>query len=164
MALLVADCPRCGSHSITFDVTGNTILNEDYGTWEAFCVCRHCEVSTIFELHWDEGTREMASRLPEPRGLESVNEYYRVERHVTVADFNTRPSPEHVPTEIVAAFDEGAKCLAIGCFNAAAAMFRLALDIATRRLLPSDDAGGRPLARKIHHGLVGGRDTKASVC
>ena len=60
--------------------------------------------------------------------------------YVSVADRAARPSPEHVPDPIAAAFNEGAKCLAINCFNAAAAMFRLALDLATQELLPSDDA------------------------
>ena len=60
--------------------------------------------------------------------------------YVSVSDRAARPSPEYVPDPIAAAFEEGAKCLATGCSNAAAAMFRLALDIATVGLLPSDDA------------------------
>lgn len=44
--------------------------------------------------------------------------------------------PEHLPAPIRAAFEEGAKCFAIGCFNASAAMFRLSLDLATKPLLP----------------------------
>ena len=47
--------------------------------------------------------------------------------------------PEHLPERIAAAFTEGAKCLAIGCHNGAGTMFRLCVDLATRRMLPEVD-------------------------
>jgi len=48
--------------------------------------------------------------------------------------------------DIKAAFEEGAKCLAVDCPNAAATMFRLCIDLGTRALLPDKgepDAGTR---------------------
>ncbi len=50
--------------------------------------------------------------------------------------------PEHVPDAIKDAFSEGAKCLAIGCPNAAATMFRLCIDLATKQMLPLEDLDG----------------------
>ncbi|QWZ78804.1 DUF4145 domain-containing protein [Aeromonas sp. FDAARGOS 1419] len=46
--------------------------------------------------------------------------------------------PEFLPDEIRTNFDEGAQCYSIGCFNAAATMFRLCLDKATKSFLPAD--------------------------
>lgn len=42
------------------------------------------------------------------------------------------------------AFSEGAACLSIGANNAAAAMFRLTIDLATKGFLPREDAEGGP--------------------
>ncbi len=44
-------------------------------------------------------------------------------------------APEHLPKDVKTAFDEGASCMASGCFNAGAAMFRLCLDLATKPML-----------------------------
>ena len=68
--------------------------------------------------------------------------------HVSISDRDARPSPEYVPAHVAAAFEEGAKCLAIGCFNAAASMFRLVVDMATEELLPdAEPAKGTRMLR-----------------
>ena len=53
MAELVANCPRCGSRHITFDVGAATAYRVEYGWqhwYEAFGVCRHCGRTAIFVL------------------------------------------------------------------------------------------------------------------
>ena len=129
MTLLDANCPRCGAQRMTFDLTQET--RAPSGKWETFCVCRRCELATIFVL--------MGSQSPLQCGG-MANKKLTVMKFVSTADEYTRCSPAHVPDPIAAAFNEGAKCLAIDCFNAAATMFRLAVDLATSELLPSDDA------------------------
>ena len=47
--------------------------------------------------------------------------------------------PEFLPKPISEAYREGATCITVECFNAAATMFRLCLDLATRPLLPEKD-------------------------
>ena len=128
MALLVNDCSRCGVRRITFDLRGES--NFGYRRWEAFCVCRSCGQATIFKLR-GEG---------KPSDFETIHDHMNIGGRVTVADHNVRPSPDNLSDAIAAAFNEGAKCLTIGCHNAAATMFRLAVDIATEDLLPSDKA------------------------
>jgi hypothetical protein len=44
--------------------------------------------------------------------------------------------PDHVPHAIRAVFDEGTDCLSIDCWNAAGAMFRKVLDLATKEKVP----------------------------
>ena len=51
MAMLVKDCPRCGSASITFDVAAQVYIGQEYGWvsyFEVFCICRNCNRPTIF--------------------------------------------------------------------------------------------------------------------
>ena len=122
---------------MTFDLGGANAIG-GY-CWESFFVCRGCGRATIFEL---EGGAS-------PFEFEAIHNHLRLVGIVSVADCDARPAPEHVPDRIAAAFQEGAKCLAVGCFNAAAAMFRLAVDIATRDLLPSDDAAPDAQTRRF---------------
>ena len=147
MPELVGDCPRCGAQSITFDLTQDTLLGQRYrwmGVWEAFCVCRRCHLATIFVLHQSEPDDGELQR----RGLHAItgaaNDDVTIHSYVNITNIKARPSPEHLPDAIKAVFQEGAKCLAVGCFNAAASMFRLALDLATKERLPSPAAEDGP--------------------
>jgi len=60
---------------------------------------------------------------------------------VTAADNASKPAPPDLPEELETPFIEGTRCLASGCPNAAGAMFRLCLDIATKSRLPEDSDG-----------------------
>jgi len=53
-------------------------------------------------------------------------------RHISPADVDTAPPPEDLPDDIDRAFREATKCAVVGCYNAAGAMFRLCLDLATK--------------------------------
>lgn len=61
---------------------------------------------------------------------------FEINRFISVRDNTAQKPPEHLPEEIENAFNEGAACLTIGCNNAAATIFRLCVDLATRSLLP----------------------------
>ena len=119
---------------MTFELHGESRI--EWNVWESFAVCRNCDRATIFKLETEDA----------PSDSEMINTQTGLLGHVSVADRDARPSPEHVPEPIAAAFQEGTKCLAVGCFNAAAAMFRLVVDFATVELLPSDEAE-RPNAK-----------------
>jgi hypothetical protein len=65
-----------------------------------------------------------------------VHSIFRPDDFLNVSDLaGAVEAPEHVPAHVKAAFDEGAKTLRIGCYNAAGAMFRLCLDLATKPLI-----------------------------
>ena len=72
----------------------------------------------------------------------SANTVVRVDSYISEKDAAGQPAPQYVPKDVKAAFEEGATCIAVGCFNAAACMFRLCVDIATRTLLPLLDENG----------------------
>lgn len=146
MTELVDDCPRCGSKKITFDVTQEHFLFSKYNWqywYEAFSVCRHCRRSTTFVL---SQKLEPKNDIIHKNGLlkiqGAINRFMKVEGFVSLKDAAAIDPPEHLPEDIAAAFSEGAKCSAIGCHNAAATMFRLCIDIATRSLMPEIDEDG----------------------
>ena len=76
--------------------------------------------------------------------------YKTAVEHMLQKDRDAIAPPEHIPTEILQAFSEGATCLSVGCFNAAATMFRLAIDLATRPILPEGDANGLNARVRYH--------------
>jgi hypothetical protein len=148
MAEFVNDCPRCGAKKITFDIAGDVVLGTiDTLTYvfETLCLCRACERSTIFVMHakvensshsWNSGG------LSQARG--SLYHGIDIMGHVSVASEATILPPEFIPADVEACFKEGTACLAIQCFNAAGAMFRLVLDLATKKLLPAEGADNGP--------------------
>lgn len=154
MSELVADCPRCGSAKITFDLTQDQPIEMHYDwqrRYEAFCTCRRCNKSTIFVLGYSVHA-PLDFRKYRPVDFPSaVNRYMDIEGIVTQKDNATVFPPEYLPPEIDAIFKEGATCLCVDCYNAAGTMFRLCIDIATRGMLPDGEAEG--LNSKVRRNL-----------
>lgn len=145
MSELVADCPRCGSKKITFDLTQQHFFETWYGwqCWvEAFCICRHCRRATIFIL----SQKTAVDKIIHEEGLlklsSAVNRYMKIESYVSLKDMVAIQPPEHLPKDIEAAFREGAACISIKCYNAAGTMFRLCIDLATQPKLPKENKDG----------------------
>ncbi|MFH7566576.1 DUF4145 domain-containing protein [Oceanimonas smirnovii] len=144
MSLLVADCPRCGTKDITFDV-GNQVQVATRFSWqmvlEIFCVCRACRHPTIFLVsqnhhHYADILKAGLSEVGS-----AINDLVKVERYIGIQDNSAEVPPEHLPENIERIFKEGSACMSIGCYNAATTMFRLCLDLATKSLLPDDAEG-----------------------
>ena len=163
MTELVDDCPRCGAQKMTFDVKEDTLVHflEDFLYYEAFCVCRDCRKATVFELKSAVPARRGYTH---PRPTEGGS--YEAQGYISVANHNTTLPPKHCPPEIDNAFQEGAKCMAVGCYNAAGAMFRLCLDLATKKLASSSKDSGRykvancTQAQPVFYGFAGLPDGK----
>lgn len=146
MAELVANCPRCGSRHITFDVTAATVFRVEYGWqqwYEAFGVCRHCGRTAIFVL--SESVNADYNYVHKTGLLKvegSLNNFVEIRGNISLKDSASVAPPEFLPKEIEAVFQEGATCLAVGCYNAAGTMFRLCVDLATKSMLPGEEVAG----------------------
>lgn len=144
MSELVANCPRCDSQRMTFDLVCQVPTEIQYGwqQWlEVFCICRACNKPTIFVVSQKEpGDERFVKAGLQTLGF-SANQCVAVKRFVSVQDQSAVKPPEHLPENIQQIFNEGAACMAIGCNNAAGTMFRLCLDLATKPLLPEEADG-----------------------
>jgi hypothetical protein len=147
MPELVADCPRCGSGRITFDLHGANWIGKSYDwqhKYEAFCVCRRCHRSTVFYIA--KSTDAYDAKVNTEQQVKdydgSLNDCFGIEGYLSLKDRDPIPPPEHLSEKIETAFREGATCMAAGCFNAAGTMFRLCLDFATKALLPKEEVAG----------------------
>ena len=143
MSILVTDCPRCGAEHMTFDVVAQLLVEaRSWQHWfEIVCVCRHCERSTIFVVSQDHPQHDVVFKKENAlvQFGHSLNEYVTVQRFIGLRDNVSQKPPKHIPDDIEAAFNEAATCTAVECWNAAAAMFRLCIDLATRPLLPAEE-------------------------
>jgi hypothetical protein len=146
LAELVADCPRCGSKKITFDLIQELPIYVKYNwqQWfETFCICRQCRRSTVFVLSQNvDAEKESVHENGLVKQVGAVNRFMDIEGTISRKDSASIEPPAYLPAQIDAAFREGATCLAVECFNAAGTMFRLGVDIATRNLLPAGEADG----------------------
>ena len=152
MAELVTVCPRCHAQRVTFDATVDTLVGVEAAIqlqYEVFCVCRACERATIFLVQEKEHVcaQRLRARLThqQPVGVrprESIDSFDLL-GHISPADVDTAPPPEGLPEDIDRAFREATKCAAVGCYNAAGAMFRLCLNLATKGV------EGRNLAARL---------------
>jgi hypothetical protein len=157
MAILAADCPRCGIQHTTFDVLRTHLLRKAHGWqcwYEAFCVCRHCLQSTVFVLSQDADSHPQTFDEIDPETLEgSANRLLNVERSITVKDRVKHSPPDHLPEDIARAFNEASTCMAVECWNAAGTMFRLCVDLTVKPMWPEgapDNLKRAPLGPRLN--------------
>ena len=146
MAILVQDCPRCRAKHVTFDCTAEMALPQRYDwqrRYEVFSVCRACKRATVFVLVQPDIDQVYGEQLRIHGAIAAAGPFgaltpkLKCDTYISLKDRDAIDPPEHLPDDVKAAFVEGTKCLAIGCHNAAATMFRLAVDLATRSMLPA---------------------------
>lgn len=142
MGLIVAICPRCRAKDMTFDILAGREAGAEYGWkkhYEFYCECRRCFQGSILILvtrnyEVKEAVDSVEKILHSQMGL---NIALSVDGYISLKDHIASNPPEHLPPDVETAFKEGAACLAVGCYNASGAMFRLAIDLATKNLLPT---------------------------
>lgn len=156
MADFVNDCPRCPARSITFDALKLVTVgySAPFNVRELFCRCRACGFTTVFKVR---ATDALTERVVENLDLDAskfeLSQYFRVYGYVSTSDKESVTAPADVPADVESAFREGAKCLAAECPNAAAAMFRLAVDLATQPKLPPPEKAEPPYKVRRDLGL-----------
>ena len=146
MPLLVADCPRCSAKDHTFDVlaANQCAFQDGWQHWhESFSRCRACEKTTIFVLCDRIGKDCTALYRKGFMSYQSaLNRYCDVDHFINYSDVYAVSAPDHLPENVKLAFEEAARTLAIGCWNAAGCMFRTSIDLATKDLLPEEEVDG----------------------
>ncbi|MGY4332784.1 hypothetical protein ACVWWG_007201 [Bradyrhizobium sp. LB7.2] len=148
MAQLVANCPRCGADKMTFDVENSVNVGTKHGwqRWfEIFSICRNCHRPTIYRVSqnkpaWDN--QGPAFRNAPEKFQDSLSPHFEIEGFVNLSDRANVEAPEHTPPLIAEVFREAASSIAVNNWNAAGAMFRLAINLATQPLLPPGSMPG----------------------
>lgn len=155
MSTLRADCPRCGTQRITFDTSSFLFIEDGHAGWnkrfEIFGACRNCSRSTTFVIELSAyNEQNNINELKWWSQDRHLNDAFQINGYISLKDRVTFEPPEHVPEHISAIYREGATCASVECFNAAATMFRLCVDLVTKPLLPdpSDQSVEQPKAHQ----------------
>jgi len=159
MPIFVTDCPRCGSKQMTMDVTAavHRFERHNWQQWyEIFCVCRTCHRPSIMLIAQQDIKSKVATSAAAMLSFNgSLNDDFRIDGPITLKDNFRHEPPEFLPDDVLRAYTEATQCLAIGCYNAAATMFRLCLDLVTRPLLPDPADTSRPQPSGKHRRDLG---------
>lgn len=142
---LVYNCNFCGSKKIRFDVLATTMHKENYHHqihWEAFSQCSHCKKGCVLVIQRGNNFRDLYPQdyysfdsnlcLNEKT---NINDHFQVKKILVPPNKGQIICPQFVPENIKYIFTEATQCLAMDCFVASGAMFRLCLDLATKDLL-----------------------------
>ena len=136
MPTIVENCPRCKANDHTFDIVGgNPVVTPEDIFIEAFSICRACNQSVVFLIKSIYGGASLDALMAARGNLNSENNQYYVDGYINISHTSPFPPPEHLPDEVNKVFIEATRCHAIGCWNAAGAMFRSTIDVATKELL-----------------------------
>lgn len=127
MGFLVRDCIRCGVARVQMIARGFAYY--DGNNAEVFLECASCRRGSIYDgqpyddpvsMHGAIDTQRVFSQLP-------------VLVHIAAP-----PLPPTVPQRIAALFSEAATCRRSGHYEAAGAIFRKTIDVATKHLFDED--------------------------
>ncbi len=152
--LWLGKCPRCGVDQVTFDVKSSVVI--EYSTYEPteiFVQCRHCWKPSVFLI---EKKLQTSRQLSDLKGF-FASSTWDFQNYVVVVP-STQACPDHTPADVSSIFDEAAKCLGVGAYEAAGTMFRKVVDKVTRGMLPpqpSDEDKSHPdfIAWKVRKDL-----------
>ncbi|MEP9892194.1 DUF4145 domain-containing protein [Klebsiella sp. GG_Kp171] len=155
MGSMADDCPRCGARKIRFDVNGFNFIKTHrlptgrlFHQYEIYCVCAECTKTSIFNCYTLTAKQLEEHNINWERGVYNLKDYVQVNGPLSPADLKCGEPPEFLPVVINERYKEGLKCLSIGCYNAAATMFRLCLDYATKERTPNSDSGPNSTIRR----------------
>lgn len=152
MALLVTDCPHCGTKHVGFSIKFSNQWPKDVHRYNVFGSCPGCHkpfCAVVATTHAGD----------DPKGTEG--DVGSLQRFSVRSFFPVRPpskSPEHVPPIAAKAFIEGADNLLDGRYTSAVAMFRRSLDVATQQY--SDEVTAWKLEKRIDKFAAEGLITK----
>lgn len=159
MAELVANCPRCDAKQHTFIVKNFFHISTEYNwrkIYESHCICKNCARGTIFIV--SQKNLDHKDLFSDTNNLYdyigSINQIMDVEDYVSIRNTTFKKPPEYVPENIQNVFIEGSQSFSGNCPNAAAAMFRLCIDLTTKDLLPTSETPIEGLNKNVRSRLA----------
>ena len=139
MPTIAMDCPHCLRDKMTFDVTGwkERQVNAHGDTQLSIaCFCRNCcrlaEAVAVFRAHQRDDLGAVVRGLQQ--GQSDLTKF--AGRFTISPPRPTVHAPEHISPEVKRAFLQGEHNRQQRHYDAAGAMFRKALDVATKQKMP----------------------------
>lgn len=132
MPFIVKNCVRCGVKNIQMIVVGQ--VSYDANEWEVSAACTDCKQLSI----WRWRSRSGAEPMKLSGNLEKTDLPADVRGPVRIATTALEIS-DHVPERIADLFCEANECRQMTWYEAAGAMYRKTVDVATKHIYATDE-------------------------
>jgi hypothetical protein len=132
MAFIVRDCVRCGVKNIQLMVVGE--VQRTARTWEFAAACTDCKQLSIWSYDVGSGVSPQKQN-GNVAGVPGVSVPNTPTRIATAAiDLS-----HHIPDRIAGLFREANECRQMTWYEAAGAMYRKTVDVATKHIYATDE-------------------------
>lgn len=132
MAYVIRDCVRCGIKSIQQRLVGSSRL-EAFG-WEVAVSCNDCSQLSIYKIRLrDSSIRPMDFGESNLENSSTTLDENPVRIATTAVSLS-----EHIPRRIAGLFREANECRQMTWYEAAGAMYRKTLDVASKHIYTHD--------------------------
>jgi len=125
MAVILRDCPHCPAENSYFRIVWNSVTPNSPYAWNCCALCGACNTPICFVAY-------SSSTTSEPGTFKGGN----IEPTWQVSEIwparVASKAPDHTPPAVKARFEEGEDAFSRHKWNSAVAMYRSALDIATK--------------------------------
>ncbi|MCY1531470.1 hypothetical protein D9M68_666970 [compost metagenome] len=131
MAFFVRDCVRCGVRNVSHLLIGQNQQKESTYEWEVAGACAACSKVSVYSLR-------MKSSGTSPSNYPGVIPDDLIAQDAVRIATTAMQLSEYVPERIAGLFREANECRQMGWYDAAGAMFRKTLDVATKHIYAHD--------------------------
>src|SRR6185437_10437232 len=128
MAILRRNCPHCPAEHVAFDVKWAERASGHPYTWNGSATCGACNMPISFMAKPKNIAQQQQTSPTSING--DIEQIFQVLATWPTQDASTAPA--HTPTSVAKRFLEGEDAFRRGNWNSAVAMYRSALDIATK--------------------------------
>ena len=127
MANIVTTCPHCGTRHVAFPIKWAAPADINARFWNCAATCGSCGGPVCFRVR----NRSQVSSSPEKHNGVLDDSWVLGPVWPSISDSQ---APKHTPPAVARRFIEGENAFKGGSWNAAVAMYRSALDIATKAI------------------------------
>jgi hypothetical protein len=128
--VITGDCPHCGTKEVAFNARYQFKASSSSNEIHMLATCNACRLGVIFWLALYHHNAE--ADLVRAVGSQ---ETLKIAIKAQWPNYSTS-TPGNVPTNIASFYEQGLRALTAGHWDAAGAMFRKTLDVATKKLRP----------------------------
>lgn len=134
MAVAVIDCPHCSAQKSSFTVVAGTLHPTDRTRYAAFGTCSSCHGPAAFDLKTDIGQNpfQYSGNILGPK-----SPYYLVGAYPAPPVIDI---PTDLPATVQSAFEQAERAHQAGIWDAAAGMYRKAMELGLKDHSPGIDA------------------------
>lgn len=151
MGILTTNCPHCGTQSVGFQIIfSKTPKDNSYNQHNCLAVCGGCLRPICFIAVRNDSTETPHQFVGNISGKYQISQTWPLPKPIAI--------PPHCPKAVSGRFNEGEQAFERKNWNAAVAMYRSALDIATKEMVP--EAASKLMAARLKWMLDNGRLTQ----